>query len=223
MNLAESFKKELESPTTDIAVQYAEYGLDLLVEDDVLKDIPFISTVVSIYKIGKTMSDRHYIKQLCIFLNEIEYGISADKKNKYINDFSNKNDKDKEKELEYVVVILSQYLGEDKPRWLAKLYLAFLINEIEWREFAAYSEIINRFLPGDIEALKQEEWSQVKDEEVPDTLIRMSSCGIYMAISKSVTAPNYPGTIEIPASNIKDYRITAFGKKLKNILISDVE
>jgi hypothetical protein len=220
MNLSEAFKKELESSGTEIAVQYAEYGLDLLIEDDVIKDIPFISTVVSLYKIGKTISDRHHIKQLCIFLNEIGYGISGDKREKYINDFVNKKDKDKEKELEYVVIILAQYLGEDKPRWLAKLYLAFLTNEIEWREFAAYSEIINRFLPGDIEALKQEEWSQVKDEEVPDALIRMSSYGVYTAISRPVTTENYPGTIMIPASDKKDYRITLFGRKLMYILLS---
>ena len=55
--------------------EYAEIGLDAVMEEGVLKDIPIVSTAIALYKIGNSIKERHNLKKLLIFINEINNGI----------------------------------------------------------------------------------------------------------------------------------------------------
>ena len=52
-SLALSFSNSLTEEVSGITGEYLELGLDALVEDGLLKDIPIVSTAVAVYKIGK--------------------------------------------------------------------------------------------------------------------------------------------------------------------------
>ena len=59
-----------ESLTSEVATcmsNLLETGLDSVLEDGTLKDIPFISTIIALYKIGNNLHDRHNIKKLAAF------------------------------------------------------------------------------------------------------------------------------------------------------------
>ena len=61
---------------------------NLILEDGLLKDIPLLSTAISIYKIGNSIKERHNIKKLNSFLNELNNGIVDDcQREEYIRDF----------------------------------------------------------------------------------------------------------------------------------------
>ena len=50
--LVPALKDTLFSPTYEIVAEYAEIGIDALLDNEVLKGIPVVSTLSSICKIG---------------------------------------------------------------------------------------------------------------------------------------------------------------------------
>ena len=216
--LSKSMLKTMKDPLKDMAVDYAEIGIDTLITTGALEKIPLVSTCVSLYKIGKTVTEYYHLQKLAIFLNEIVYGVEEEKRMDYIAKFEEMDEKQRNEELQYIILILAQYIGYDKPKWLAKIYLAYLEKRISGERFASYAELINRFLPGDFEVLLRGDQLGIRDAEVADTLLRLVSCGLFAPVSKSVQAENYPETISIPAADVKDYALTEYGKELKDIL-----
>lgn len=58
--LCDSITDEAGSAVADIL----EVGLDSVFEDSLLRDVPLLSTAASLYKIGHSIKERHYIKNL---------------------------------------------------------------------------------------------------------------------------------------------------------------
>lgn len=48
--------------------------------------------------------------------------------------------------MEYLLVLMDRYISYEKPKMLAKLYLAYLEAVIVWEEMTMYSEVIDRML-----------------------------------------------------------------------------
>ena len=63
-SLAISFGNSLTAEASGIAGEYTELGLDALIEDGLFKDIPIVSTAMAIYRIGKSVRERHHISKL---------------------------------------------------------------------------------------------------------------------------------------------------------------
>ena len=123
-SLALAFGNSLTEEVSEIAGEYAELGLDALVEDGLFKDIPMISTAVAVYRIGKSIRERHHIAKLISFLNEINKNVvDKEKREEYRNKFS-ASDKFRNKELEYILILIDRYIGADNPKLLARRYLA---------------------------------------------------------------------------------------------------
>lgn len=129
-SLSLSFGNSLTEDVAGIVGEYAELGLDVLVEDGLLKDIPVVSTAVAVYKIGKSIHERHHIAKLISFLNEINKGIADEEQRQKYREKFNGNEKFCNKELEYILILIDRYISFDKPQMLAKLYLAYLDGEI---------------------------------------------------------------------------------------------
>ena len=153
IDLACSLSQSIGDNTVSILSDIAEVGLDSLLNDGLLKDIPFVSTAVSIYHIGHHVSELHHLKKLAVFIDEINNNIVDEGKRKeYILKLSS-HSKKMNNELEYVLVLINRYLDYYKPRLLAKLYLSYLDKRISWVEFTEYSEVIDRLLYSDFYSL----------------------------------------------------------------------
>lgn len=152
-SLALSFGDSLTEDVSGCIGEFVEVGLDSILEDGLLKDIPFISTAVSIYRIGKSIHERHHISKLAVFLNEINKNLSDEgQRQKYRHKFQ-ENEKFRNQELEYVLILIDRYIGYDKPQMLAKLYLAYLDGLIRWEAFTEYAETLDRLMPSDFNCL----------------------------------------------------------------------
>lgn len=125
-SLSLSFGDSLTKEISDCVGKFVEVGIDSIMEDGLLKDIPFISTAISIYRIGKSVQECHHIKKLASFLEEIQNEVvdEADRQ-KYRKKFQG-NKAFRDQELEYVLILIDRYIGYEKPQMLAKLYLAYL-------------------------------------------------------------------------------------------------
>lgn len=145
-SLSVAFGDSLKENATGIVSDFAELGLDAVMEDGILKDVPLVSTAVALYKIGSSIKERHNLKKLHIFMNEINKGVANKEKLEEYKQKFHSNDKFRNQEIEYLLVLLERYISYDKPQMLAKLYLAYLDNKISFEEMKMYAEVIDRFL-----------------------------------------------------------------------------
>lgn len=207
---------------SDHLAQIGDVALSVLSSgNSPLNSIPFISTIIAIYKIGTTLAERHHLKNIYSFIERINNKtIDADEREQYIMRLKSKGEDERNKELEFVVLITSRYLSQDKSQMLADLYYAYINQEIDYSEFTSYAEILDRFLPGDINTLLKGSQTSIDDSTVSDSMLRLTSLGLFAAHSQDITANNTLGTIIIPANSEKDYLLTVFGSKMKNCLNS---
>lgn len=218
-SLALSFSNSLTEEVSGITGEYLELGLDALVEDGLFKDIPIVSTAVAVYRIGKSIREKHHVAKLISFLNEINNGITdAEKREEYREKFAS-NEKFRNQELEYILILTDRYIGFDKPQMLAKLYLAYLDERINWMTFIKYAECIDRFLPGDQLVLDSTEIEKAQYNDNYDAVSRLEALGL---IGRKVeVVPIYHEQEQsLELKNSDEYALTGFGWKLKQILVS---
>ena len=219
-SLSLSFGNSLTKEVSGIAGEYVELGLDALAEDGLFKELPFVSSVMAVYRIGKSIRERHHVAKLISFLNEINKGIAdEEKRQKYREKFA-ANDKFRNQELEYILILIDRYISFDKPQMLAKLYLAYLDGTIIWEEFTMFAEIVDRFLPGDITILYEYSRDTIDTravEPVIDRIQRLISVGLLTEKIKTVDVYDGYGN-KSSVIDMEGYSLTRFGEKFANIL-----
>ena len=152
-DIVPEFNDSLVINSSDIIGDYLELGIDSILENDSLKEIPIVKTFLSIGKITKNIRERNLIKNLVIFLNELNSGnIDKEKLNKHKEELR-QNHKKAEKELGRVLIILEQTIDNIKSSILGKLYKAYVNQEIDWNLFVEFSEITNRLYINDLNIL----------------------------------------------------------------------
>ena len=226
-SLSIAFADSLKEDTVSCIGEYAEIGIDAVMEDGILKDIPILSTAVALYKIGGSIKERHNMKKLLIFVNELNNGIVDEQKRQSYREKFTSNDKFRNQELEYLLILIDRYIGSDKPLLLAKLYLAYLDETIVWDEFTMFAEVIDRFLPLDCRTLVSDAsvFHTLRDGGA-DAILRLVALGL-MVEDRSITVSEAKKTIKGDSrsaskmssdSKRKKYKLTDLGLKLAYIL-----
>lgn len=221
-----AFGDSLTNETAKLIGEYAEIGLDLLLDEGILKNIPVMSTFSSVYQIGKTVRERHHLVKLLSFINEMNKGICTEEKRRKYRDEFYKNESFRKTELEYIFILIDRYIDLDKPPMLAKLYLAYLDGKIIWQEFLMYAEIVDRFIGYDASKLVDyNETVVVHRNRGGETVLRLVALGLMAEITnKSPTLETEGGygfakeTLIRSVSTDKTYKRTEFGDKLVDIL-----
>lgn len=165
----------------ETGIDLAEVGIDLLCEDEILKDIPILGTV---FKLGKTVfsiSRRMYIKKILIFAQEMQKG-NVDKetlqkhKEELLADPKLYNS-----ELETIVEYINRQVGYKKSKYYAKTYILYLNQEIEYDDFIMLFEIIDQIFLSDIDAFEAIYEKDVLEKEHSYNMVsckRLSNCGL---------------------------------------------
>lgn len=183
------FNESLIIEPSDLLSDYMELGIDSVLADGVLKDIPLLKTMIVGGKIILNIRERNTMKNLIIFLNELNSGDIDKEKLKKRKKELNQDSKKAEKELGRVLIILDQTIDNSKASILGKLYKAYINQDIDWNLFVELSEITNRLYVNDLEVLKL-----IYDNQLSDTsnkkdmyrIERLNALGIIELAPKSV-------------------------------------
>lgn len=220
--LAISFGESITTEVSGCITDFAEIGLDSVMEDGLLKEIPFLSTAISIYRIGQSVHERNHIAKLAAFLNRInERILSEDDRRRYQEKFRT-NAKFRDRELEYILILIDRYINKDKAKLLATLYLAYLDEKIDWNRFAEFSEIIDRLLPADFDCLF--EFMCHGGVDLEKTKIEIASVLRLLAVgfvSQEQPAVNALLGMDTPRDAM-DYLITGYGREFVKIFEADI-
>lgn len=92
-------------------------------------------------------------------MTELNKGCVDKNKRNRILEKLNGNQQQSKQEIEYILVVLDGYLEYEKPRMLAKLYMAYLEQRIGWTEFSMYAAILRTLLPQDVRILQSHDFN----------------------------------------------------------------
>jgi len=128
----------------------AELGIDSILNDGLLKDIPIVGTLLGITKIGQNLHDRNLLRQTLQFIYDFNNGdIDREKLNDYKERIES-DGKKAEQELGRVLLILNSTLEQQKATLLANLFRSYVNGKIDWSEFCEFSEIVRMLFLGDL-------------------------------------------------------------------------
>lgn len=135
----------------EIGTEYLELGLDALLDEETLKNIPVVNTVYTMIKLPLAIRNAYSIKKLiyfCYYMNKIPSTQRAQYVNKAIS-----KDKDFGEKL---LVALDRIDDLDKIEMLKKLFQAYGHRDgISYDDFRRLVIILEKVYVGDLKYLKE--------------------------------------------------------------------
>ena len=177
-SLSVALQKSISEDVQTLISGLGEVGLDTFLDDGILKDIPFLSTVISTFRLGNSIKEQHFIKKLTRFISEINKGIPNQQKREYYKSRLTNDPAKSKHEIGYILLIIDHYIQYEKSDMLAILYLSFLDDHIDWITFTKYAEVINRFLPGDYYMLSSASAHRTERNLGTDSIQRLVALGL---------------------------------------------
>jgi len=153
--LVPALKDTLFAPTYELVAEYAEIGIDSLLENDALKGIPVVGTLAAICKVGYNIHERNLIKQTLDFVIGFNTGtISQEKIDEHRYELEN-NPAKAEKELGRILIILGNHVENIQSQVLGSFYSAYVKGAISWEKFCELSEANRRMFVNDYHILRE--------------------------------------------------------------------
>ncbi|MBU1755218.1 hypothetical protein KKH81_02985 [Patescibacteria group bacterium] len=142
-NIQHSFDSTLKDANLEgIAIDISEVGIDLLLDDRVLKDVPIVGTLVGLAKFGANVRDRLFLKKVLTFLLQIK-DVTAEERKKMVDDIdgSKKYRVKVGEKLLYVIDACNDY---EISELVGTLFKAYLEGKITYDNFLKASAVLQK-------------------------------------------------------------------------------
>lgn len=188
-SLTKAFKNELQKTALDMAFDYAEIGLDSIVENDALSEVPIVKTVLSFYKVGVSLRERDFIRKLLQFLHEFNLGQVSTEKAEEFSEKLEDNKSYREKVTEHVLLYVEKLETLDKAKILARLLLAHTQGHYDWEHFTHLSASLNRLHPYGLAILSKNSFESNPNQTLhldPEQFEILASAGLAFSQPQNV-------------------------------------
>ena len=166
----------------DGVANIAEVGIDSIMSDGLLKDIPIVNLLLNASRTFKAIHERNLLKNTALFLDAVNSQKIDDKK---VQAYKKKllNEKTAERELGRVIVLLDQYVDNIKAQMLGKLFCQYIDRDYSWDKFCELSDILNRLFLDDMPFLYSIFGSEGRQAiyhiyKIPYNIKRLESIGL---------------------------------------------
>ena len=151
IDLPKSLSKTLtDSDLSSMVVNGVEIGVDRLLADGIIRDIPIISTLVSIVKTTQSISNYLSLKKMISFLNVLA-DIPIEKRQRMIEKIDTSK-KYRNKVGEQLLFILDHCEDNIKAEYISFWFKAYINEEIDYKEFLQGASVINRITVEDFQS-----------------------------------------------------------------------
>ena len=153
-NIVESTANTIVNYNLDTAIDFSEIGLDSLLDESILNEVPLIKTAYGIAKTGFAIREKHMLKKTMIFIDKLnKNGVSNQNYKEYKEKLKAK-DGFLMRELEHVLIIVDRYIELNKNKILANLYFNYIDKQIDWKQFQELSIIVDNIFLSDLAELE---------------------------------------------------------------------
>lgn len=128
----------------DLTIEYAELALDSFLDNEIIKEIPIVKSIVGIIKGGIKIREIHFAKKLLTFLKEfhsakLDDSIRIEFQQKFKSDTKYHNSV-----VEQIMILNERVLEIEKSKILANLFTSHLNNKFNWNDFLSLSYCTER-------------------------------------------------------------------------------
>ena len=154
----------------DLLQDAAEFSLDALLDDGVLKDIPVVGTVAKLYGVAARVQGYVFTKKVRRFLTELAAIPLAERER-----FAERLERDpeqREKTADALIVLLDKLDDLAKAPLLARAFSRYVRAEFDFTTFRRLATAVDRCLVDDLDALEKiEKRPAPLDDYVGDVLV----------------------------------------------------
>jgi hypothetical protein len=121
------------SDLSNVALEAAEVGIDSVLDEGLLNDIPVLSTIKGLIKTGGAIKEYLYIKKICRFLGPLN-AIPQSERIKFINILGD-SEQERTRAGENILLIIDRLDNTDKPKILGCIFRDYLLGNISKTQF----------------------------------------------------------------------------------------
>jgi len=158
---------------TEVAKDIGEVALDSLLDDGILKDLPIIGTIVSVFNGAMDIRDRIFIAKIARFLFRLS-DVPIEQR-RLFEERTCANQKLKRKVGMTLALLLDRLDDIEKPDFVAWCFGAYLNDTITFEVFRRMSSAIDIAFVEDLKAICKEDINQAIGED--NSLSNMSRTG----------------------------------------------
>lgn len=214
MEQLENPNKKLEDVIKDselpaLAKDYAELVIDGVMDDGVLKDLPFFGSLIGVVKFSNSINKHISTKKLYKFLFEL-HSIPMEKRIKKIDQI-NSSEKYQSTIGEQIFELLDKIESDGKPEIIGKLFKAVIEETIDYQTYLRLAHIVKRLFYFDLKLLKERTeglrvQGRINDEVYSSGLIRQDLGNVYKKVIK-MNKGRKPGVNDISLTELGDILI----------------
>lgn len=133
----------------EITKDLAEVALDSILDNGILRDLPIVNTIIGLSKTAVSIRDRFLIQKIASFLRATRPFSEKERE-----DFSKKIETEpnyRQEVGEHLIVLLDRLDDKRKPEMIAKLFLAYLKDDITYTDFIRFSSIVEKAFINDLQ------------------------------------------------------------------------
>lgn len=134
-SIEKSIRNEIVTSTLDLATDYAEFSLDSFLDNDAIKELPIVKTVIGVVKGGLKIREIFFVKKLLTFLKEFHSGKISEEVRSEFNSKLNTDTKYRNAAVEHLVILNERFLEIEKSKILANLFAAHINKKLDWELF----------------------------------------------------------------------------------------
>lgn len=162
-NLPNKIVESVYSPELNqLGLDVAEVAFDALLDDGILKDLPIIGSIVTLFKGAMDFRDRIFVAKIARFLFNLT-STPSEQRESFKREI-NQNAKFKQKVGASLVLILDRLDDIEKTDFLAKCFRTYLCNNISFDQFRRLSAAIDIAFIDDLKTICSE-LTNVEEEE----------------------------------------------------------
>lgn len=174
------------SDLSNSLIEFSENNLDLITENETIKTIPILNTIVGAGKTLIQVRERIFLKKVLFFLKQLDK-TSAYERDLFIKQHF-KTQKDKNKLCNSLIEILDRLDDSAKSELIGKIFLKFLKGEIDEGTMYRSFKVVDRTYLSDLITLEYFERYQSMGKEIPWLVLSE-------LLSQGLLTYNSPGTI----------------------------
>lgn len=149
-NIQSSFEVTLtDSNLQNLSTDVTEFAIDSVLDNGLLKEIPIVSTIASILKIGVNIHDRLFLKKLLSFLSPLR-NIPISERKKMIENIDNSK-KYRVRVGEKLLYLIDSCEDHEISELVGILFKAYIEGKIIYDDFIKTASVLKKLNKGDFD------------------------------------------------------------------------
>ncbi|NDV15569.1 hypothetical protein GO009_05975 [Muricauda sp. TY007] len=142
-SLIDEVESEIFKTNLDLSKDFTEVGLDLIIENELLSQIPIVKTATAFYNVGKEFNKRNHIRNLLTFLSEFHKGNVSNQKLSGFKRRFDQNPKFRIQVLELILLHNERFNRTIKSKIMGNLFRSYINGNITFEKLSHLLEILD--------------------------------------------------------------------------------